>query len=53
MKALKFIFAFSILSIALTSCTSDNLSADEDLYSQDELFATGEDGTATWDNTRD
>ena len=53
MKAVKFIFAFSFLFMAFTSCTSDNLAEDEALYTQDELFATGEDGAATWDNTRD
>lgn len=53
MKSIKFIFAFFLFSISLTSCTSDNLSVDESLYSQDSLFATGEDGTATYDNSRD
>jgi len=53
MKAVKFIFAFSLFFMAFTSCTSDNLAEDEALYTQDDLFATGDDGSATWDNTRD
>lgn len=53
MKAIKFIFAFSLFFMALTSCTSDSLEADEALYSQDDLIATGEDGTAEVDRTRD
>lgn len=53
MKAIKYIFAFSLFFMALISCTSDNLAEDEALYSQEELFATGEDGTATVDNSRD
>ncbi|NOR26950.1 MAG: hypothetical protein GQ540_00300 [Lutibacter sp.] len=53
MKSIKTIFAVSLFLIALTSCTSDSLSADETLYTQDDLFATGEDGTASLDNSRD
>ena len=54
MKSIKFIFAVSLFLLALTSCTSDSLSADESLYSQDNaLFSTGEDGTASLDNSRD
>ena len=52
MKAVKFIFAFSFLFMAFTSCTSDNLAEDEALYSQ-ELFATGEETSATVNNSRD
>ena len=53
MKSIKFIFAFFLFSILLTSCTSDDLAVDESLYTQDSLFATGEDGSAGYDNTRD
>jgi len=53
MKAVKFIFAFSFLFMTFTSCTSDDLAEDEALYTQDDLFATGEDATATYDNSRD
>ena len=52
MKAFKFIFAFSLFFMALTSCTSDDLAVDESLYTQDTL-ATGAEGAATYDNTRD
>lgn len=53
MKSIKFIFAFFLFSILLTSCTSDDLAADEALYSQDALFATGGEGTAEVDRSRD
>ncbi|WP_456376830.1 hypothetical protein [Lutibacter sp.] len=53
MKSIKFIFAFFLFSIFLTSCTSDNLSVDETLYQQDSLFATGDDGAADIDRDRD
>jgi len=57
MKAIKFIFAFSLFFMALTSCTSDSISVDEALYTQDtnnspDLFATGGEGAATYDNSR-
>lgn len=57
MKAIKFIFAFSLFFMALTSCTSDSIADDEALYTQDtnnsqDLFATGEEGTASLDNSR-
>ncbi len=55
MKAIKFIFAFSFLFMAftsLTSCASDDIAEDEALYTQ-ELFATGDEGTAKLDNTRE
>jgi len=54
MKAIKFIFAFSLFFMActsLTSCTSDTIAEDEALYTQD-LFATGDEGTASLDNSR-
>ena len=58
MKAIKFIFAFSLFFMALTSCTSDSIAEDEALYTQDTnnsqaLFTTGEDGSATYDNSRE
>lgn len=53
MKSIKFIFAFFLFSILLTSCTSDDLAVDESLYTQDSLFATGEESTATVNNSRD
>jgi hypothetical protein len=53
MKAVKFIFLFSFLFMTFTSCTSDNLADDEALYAQDQLFATGEESTATVNNSRD
>lgn len=55
MKTFKSIFAVSLFFMAMTfsSCTSDDLAADEALYTQDDLFATGEDGTATVNNSRD
>ncbi|MFK5958529.1 MAG: hypothetical protein QM495_06600 [Lutibacter sp.] len=59
MKAVKFIFAFSLFFMAFTSCTSDDLADDQSLYTQDTdnyqdaLFTTGEDGTATVDNSRE
>ncbi len=53
MKAVKFIFAFSLFFMAFTSCTSDDLAADEALYTQDDLFTTGEDSSGTVNNSRD
>ena len=52
MEAIKFIFAFSLFFMALTSCTSDDLAVDETLYTQ-ETLATGADGAAEVDRTRD
>jgi len=58
MKSIKFIFAFSLFLMAFTACTSDDqLSADETLYNpnmiDNTVYATGEEGTATWDDVKD
>ncbi|WP_457618215.1 hypothetical protein [Lutibacter sp.] len=58
MKSIKFIFAFSLFLMAFTACTSDDqLSADETLYNPNTIdntvYATGDEGTATWDDVKD
>lgn len=58
MKSIKFIFAFSLFLMAFTACTSDDqLSADETLYNPNTIdntvYATGDEGTASYDNSRD
>jgi hypothetical protein len=53
MKSIKFIFAFLLVSTVFISCSSDSIAADDELYTPDTVFATGDDGTADIMRTRD
>jgi len=41
MKAIKFIFATLVLSIVLVSCSATAVSEDDELYTVEEVQATG------------
>ena len=53
MKAIKFIFATLVVSILLTACSATSVSEDEELYIQEEVQATGGDGAAEIDRSRE
>lgn len=46
MKTIKFIFAILLLSNLAISCSATSVSDDDELYSVEQLQATGEDTTA-------
>jgi hypothetical protein len=46
MKAIKFIFAILLISNFAISCSNDS-SEDDELYAQEQVQATGEEGYAT------
>lgn len=46
MKTLKFIFAFFLFATLLTSCSATSTAEDDELYSVDNVQATGEESTA-------
>ena len=54
MKAIKYIFAISILTISLTACSATSMDDDDELYSIEQTTqATGEEGAAEIMRTRD
>jgi hypothetical protein len=52
MKAIKFIFAILLFSNVVISCSADS-SEDDELYAiEQQVQATGDEGTASLDNVR-